>query len=125
MTAIVLDLPIPPLVNRTRRIDWSAHRLVKAWRRTADGLMLVARCRKVDPIRLAAPLDRFEVEIMLSSEHTKGDLDSVIKTTIDYLKHAGLIVDDAQKHLRRLTVGWTCSEYASEGMRVTVREVIS
>jgi hypothetical protein len=50
---IVLDLPPPPSVNRTRRVDWSAIRGVKAWQNVANAYVLAAKGRAISPLRLA------------------------------------------------------------------------
>jgi hypothetical protein len=34
------DLPVPPSVNRTRRVDWQSMSLRKQWTATADALVL-------------------------------------------------------------------------------------
>lgn len=114
---IVLDLPAPPSVNKIRKIDWINHGHAQKWRRAADKFVLAAKVRAVDPVRLRK-IERFELLVILSEEHTRQDLDNSLKCLIDYLRYIELIADDAQCNMRRLTVEWG---YAPEGCRVIVR----
>lgn len=114
---IVLDLPAPPSVNRTRKIDWKAGRKFKGWTRRADVLVLASRCRTRDPQAHHIP-GRYELSITLSEAHTKIDLDNGIKWLIDYLRRIEAVQDDSPAYFRRLTVEWGT---APEGCRVTVR----
>lgn len=116
---IVLDLPVPPSVNRLRKVDWNGSRKAKKWRLAADKFVLAARCRSRNPIKFQM-LDRFEVLIVFSEDHTGMDLDNGVKATVDYLRLIELIHDDGPKHMRRLVVEWG---HAPEGCRVTVRPV--
>lgn len=114
---IVLDLPVPPSVNRTRRIDWKAVRIFTAWKNVADAYVFCAKRRENDPV-IFTRIPRFELLIVISEVHTKMDLDNGLKALIDYLKRIELIEDDSPKHLRKLTVTWGL---APHGCRVTVR----
>jgi hypothetical protein len=38
---IVLDLPVPPSVNRTRRVDWRSMARRRKWESAADTLALL------------------------------------------------------------------------------------
>jgi hypothetical protein len=40
---ILLDLPTPPSVNETRRVNWRGHGKLEAWRRLADNHVLASR----------------------------------------------------------------------------------
>jgi Holliday junction resolvase RusA-like endonuclease len=114
---IILDLPPPPSVNRTRKVDWAQRRGVTAWHNVANAYVLAAKARPVRPLKLAK-VSRFELLIVISEHHTRIDLDNGLKSLIDYLRKIELIEDDSPKHMRRLTVefGW-----APTGCRVTVR----
>jgi Holliday junction resolvase RusA-like endonuclease len=114
---IILDLPVPPSVNRLRRIDWAKRDVARAWVNVADAYIIVAKGRTISPLRLRK-LSRFELLIVLSEHHTKIDLDNSLKSLIDYLKRIEIIEDDGPKHMRRLTVEWGL---APHGCRVTVR----
>jgi Holliday junction resolvase RusA-like endonuclease len=114
---IVLDLPPPPSVNRTRKVDWKGKRQLTAFGNVADAYVMAAKGRAVSPLKLVK-IPRFELLIVLSEHHTKIDLDNGLKALIDYLKRIELIEDDSPKHLRKLTVTWGL---APHGCRVTVR----
>jgi Holliday junction resolvase RusA-like endonuclease len=114
---IVLDLPVPPSVNRTRRIDWSKRDVLRAWSNTADAYVMAAKGRANSPLRLSK-VPRFELKIVLSEHHTRIDLDNSLKSLIDYLRRIEVIEDDSPKHMRRLVVEWGL---APHGCRVTVR----
>lgn len=114
---IVLDLPVPPSVNVTRRIDWKAARAVTAWKNVADAYVIAAKGRTQNPLRLMK-VPRFELVITLSEHHTKIDLDNGLKALIDYLRRIELIEDDSPKHMRRLVVEWGLAPF---GCRVIVR----
>lgn len=120
MSDIVLDLPVPPSVNKTRRYDMAATKIVRAWKDAAEPLVLVAKTSKANPLRLSK-IERFEIAIVISEDHTEMDLDNGIKTLVDYLKTIGVIRDDAKKNMRGLTVTWGDSSEAPEGCRVYVR----
>lgn len=114
---IVIDLPAPPSVNRTRRIDWKGKRQLSTFCNVADAYVLAAKGRSISPLRLTK-VPRFELLITMSEHHTKIDLDNGLKALIDYLRRIGLIEDDSPKHMRRLVVQWGT---APHGCRVTVR----
>lgn len=114
---IILDLPAPPSVNKTRKIDWSASRAVKAWQNVANAYVLAAKGRAISPL-LLTKVPRFHLLIVVSEHHTKIDLDNGLKALIDYLRRIELIEDDSWKHMRKLTVEWGL---APHGVRVTVR----
>jgi Holliday junction resolvase RusA-like endonuclease len=114
---IVLDLPPPPSVNRTRKVDWTARRQVTAWHNVANAYVLAAKGRQVSPLKLTR-VSRFELLIVLSERQTRIDLDNGLKALIDYLRKIELIEDDSPKHLRRLVVEFGTAPF---GCRVTVR----
>lgn len=116
----VLDLPAPPSVNRTRRVDWSAQKQTATWKRTADAFMLQRNARGA---KLQKITGRYELLIALSEEHSRIDLDNGIKALIDYLRRIELVVDDSPKYLRRLVVEWCHPAVAPEGCRVTITEL--
>jgi Holliday junction resolvase RusA-like endonuclease len=117
LTETVIDLPPPPSVNRTRRVDWSGHALVKAWRKHADGLFYE---RQAFHGRPKPVLGQFEATLILSEEHSGADLDNVVKVSVDYARHLKLIEDDGPKHMRKLTVLWG---HAPHGCRLILRGI--
>ena len=116
-TPIVLDLPVPPSVNRTRRIDWRNFKGYEAWRKSADNCILAARCRRDDPIRGRRIEAGYELSLVLNRE-LRADPSNLLKATEDILVRAGLIVDDSPEFCRRIVI-----EYgeAPMGCRVTLR----
>lgn len=119
---VVLDLPVPPSVNKTRRYDTVCTRLVRDWKDRAMPMVLAAKTSKDNPLRLSK-IKRFEIAIVISEDHTNMDLDNGIKTLIDYLKAIEIIKDDSPKNLRGLTVIWGSREDAPEGCRVYVKPI--
>lgn len=103
---IMIELPVPPSVNRSRRINWAARPKFMKWLGMADKCVLAARCRVRDSIRNRCIEGPFEAIITLSEAHTKMDLDNGVKALIDFARRVELIEDDCQKFFRRLTVQW-------------------
>lgn len=111
---VTLDLPVPPSVNKTRRVDWVNHRDLVRWRTTANKMLMVAKFKRREPIK------RFELSIIVSEDQTKCDLDNLLKVLIDYLRWIEVIEDDAKKNMRAIYVEWG---HAPEGCRLTIRSV--
>ncbi|HZP77548.1 MAG TPA: hypothetical protein VFB45_15495 [Pseudolabrys sp.] len=112
---IVFDLPAPPSVNRTRRVDWKSQKLVDKWKRGANGFVLLQR--RGQPRKIYGP---YELLIVMSEAHTGIDLDNGIKSLIDYLHRIDAIEGDDQPRLRKLTVEWGD---APQGCRVHIRGI--
>jgi Holliday junction resolvase RusA-like endonuclease len=112
--AVVLDLPVPPSVNRARRVNWGkdGYPKLKAWHQQADNLLMIASRYK------PARIERFELQITVSDQHTGMDLDNGLKALIDYLRRIEAIANDAPANMRRLTVEWG---EAPQGCRVQIR----
>lgn len=113
---ITLDLPAPPSVNRTRKLDFSSLRVTNAWKNVANEYVLVAKARKISPLKLTK-IQRFELHIVMS-ESSKTDLDNGLKILIDYLRKIELIENDSPKHMRRLVVEFGPVPF---GCRVTIK----
>lgn len=111
---IVLDVPLPPSVNRTRRIDPAAAGEVERWKKSADMLLMAAGQYRAAK---KAAFDRFEITIILN-EDCRLDLDNPVKAAIDYLRRIEVIPNDDKRHLRKLTVVWG---EAPEGCRLVLR----
>jgi Holliday junction resolvase RusA-like endonuclease len=101
-TETIIDLPVPPSVNRTRKVDWVGRAAVKRWMMEADGLVHLFRVLKTQ-VRMDG---QFEATIILSEAHTKMDADNAIKSVIDYARRLELIKDDSPKFMRKITVEW-------------------
>ena len=114
---LTLDLPVPPSVNRIRRIDRASLRVVKAWHRVCDKTLLAARCRTRDPVKLRQFQGRVALNIVLNESMTAIDLSNCLKALEDYLVRIEIIPDDGQKYVRRIVLEFG---YAPEGIRVTV-----
>jgi Holliday junction resolvase RusA-like endonuclease len=112
---IVLDLPVPPSVNKTRKLRPAGVVILAKWKDAADKFVLAQRARQ--PRKISGG---FELIVTFSEQHTGMDLDNGLKALIDYLRRIDAIQDDAQKYLRRLTVEWGD---APEGCRVHIRGI--
>jgi Holliday junction resolvase RusA-like endonuclease len=115
---IELDLPAPPSVNLTRRVDWKQRAGHNKWERAADASFLAAKCREYHPLRGESIPAAFELTVILSERHTKMDLDNCLKSLIDWLRRVDLIIDDSPKYMRRLVVEWG---NAPQGCRVILK----
>ena len=113
---VVLDIPLPPSVNRTRKVNWPGHRKYEAWKKAA-GFHLVAngQYRKARQ-RLKA----YELHITLDWLTCKQDPDNPIKAAIDLLRSLEVITDDSPKYAKRITIEWGT---APDGCRLQVRSV--
>ena len=107
---MILDLPAPLSVNRTRRINWAAKPLIDGWIKAAHNLVM-SQGRL--PKRISGP---FEAIIVLPHD-SAADLDNTPKMVLDYLRRIELIDNDDPKHMRRLTLEFG---RAPEGCRVTI-----
>lgn len=115
---VVIDLPAPPSVNRTRKLDFSSLRISNAWKNVANAYVLAAKGRAVNPLRLTK-ISRFELRVVMGPD-VKTDLDNGLKILIDYLRKIEVIEDDSPKHMRRLVVEFGD---APHGCRVFVRPI--
>ncbi len=113
-----LDLPVPPSVNKLRRVDPAHHRERKEFYRRADMYLLAARGRTREPLPVRKLLGRYEVTIQISEKLSRVDLDNHIKILLDYAVSREFVVDDSAKYLRRLVVEWGCP---LEGCKLTIR----
>jgi hypothetical protein len=94
---MVLDLPMPLSVNRTRRIDYRSMPAQRAWKQQADNLYLM---QKRGLGKIEGP---FEVQITICSS-CRLDLDNGVKLLLDTARGYGLVPDDSPKYLRKITV---------------------
>lgn len=115
---LMLDIPVPPSVNETRRIDHAAARKVEAWKAAADIALMVSGQYKL--AKRAAMPGRFELTITLCERQCRLDADNPVKAAIDYLRRIELIRDDAPRFMRKLTVEWG---FAPAGCRLTVKSI--
>lgn len=116
---IVLDLPVPPSVNKLRKADWASFQLGREWMRGADAYVFAAKCRHENPLKLDR-IPRYELTVIVDEKQTGMDLDNCLKALIDYLVRVRIVENDAKKNLRRLIVEWG---HAPHGVRVIVKPV--
>ena len=116
---LVLDLPLPPSVNRYEPKSGNASKQVQDWHDLADGYVLHGNPR----YRQKAVLGAFVVHVTWSEDHWKDDAvggdfdaDNRIKPLLDYLQRIEVIEND--KKLWFLSVGWGD---APLGCRVQIR----
>jgi Holliday junction resolvase RusA-like endonuclease len=112
---ITLDLPTPPSVNRTRKIDWKGEAKRRAWVAQCDKHLTVQR---IKPHNVAIA-GRYQATISLP-EDCPIDPDNGIKALLDYVRRVELVRDDSRKYLRRLVVEFG---EAPEGVRVELISV--
>ena len=117
-TETVLDIPVPPSVNRTRKVNWPGHRDYVKWKRHA-GFHLVANGQRR---KAARGLSRYELTITLDRAKCGLDPDNPIKAAIDLLRGLGVIIDDSPQYAERIVIQWG---EAPDGCRLTVRSVHS
>lgn len=113
---LVLDLPVPPSVNRTRKVNWPGMQLVKQWKAKADMLLIASgQYRAFKPFAIKGP---YEITIILDRKLCKADPDNIPKHAIDYIRRRGLIENDSPKYAERTLIIWG---EAPEGCRVILR----
>ena len=98
---ITLDIPIPPSVNRTRKIDWAGLRNLKQYYLRSD-LHLSAYGPRPPPVRMITG----PYELVIQIPEGRGDLDNHCKVLIDYLVSREFVAGDSPKNLRRLAMEW-------------------
>jgi len=109
---IVLDLPPPLSVNRTRKIDWSAKPRIRSWVKAADALVMSQG-------RLPERISGQFWATVLYPESSRLDVDNGCKGVLDYAKRLELITDDGPQYLRRVVLEFGD---APEGCRLILRE---
>jgi hypothetical protein len=125
---ITLDLPIPPSVNRLRRIDWSNHIAHKQWRLRTD--LFVSAHGPADILRQLRSPDRkgpliagaYELRIQIPESLSGIDLGNHDKAIIDYLVSREFVANDSPRYLRRIVI-----EYGSPtpACHITIKARVS
>ena len=114
MAAISLDLPIPPSVNRLRRVDWRGQQQLENFKQLADWMISAAFSPGPAPCRkITGP---YQLTIAIP-ENRRRDLDNYHKAIIDYLVSREFTPDDRQ--LRAFTVRWA----PIKNCHVTISEI--
>jgi hypothetical protein len=111
---IVLSLPAPISINRSRRIDWNNYPKVKEWIRQADALFLSQK-RKLPP----AIKGRYEVIITLQ-DGSQTDADNSPKLLIDFIRRVQLVTNDNPKYMRQVTILFG---EVDEGCQIVIRPI--
>jgi len=114
---ITLDLPIPPSVNRLRRVDWHGDKARREFYLRAD-LFLTAYGPKPAPVRIITGA----YELTIAIPEGAADLDNHCKSLIDYLVSREFLPGDNPRCLRRLVVEWIDPEICP-CCRVCIRSV--
>jgi Holliday junction resolvase RusA-like endonuclease len=114
----VLRLPPPLSVNKARRYDFSFSKTMKRWKERADAEILAAGGMR----RYAKMPGPFEILIVVDANLCRIDLDNAAKGLIDYCKRLNLIIDDAPRYMRRVTLEWG---HAPSGCTVTLRSLVA
>ena len=114
MNAIDIDLPLPPSVNLTRRVNWAGVKKTQAWREACRKLVMYHGM----PQPCNGPC---EITIVINEKKCRADPDNYVKSILDYLVAIELIPDDRKKFVRRFVVEFG---KAPEGCRVTIRSFI-
>ena len=112
-TQIVLDLPLPPPVNKTRRINWANRSLHVEWQRQCDNSVMHARNGAMPKVSIKG---RYSIHLLVD-DSAKYDLDATVKSLIDYCVRIELVTNDSPKYLRKVTIEWG---NAPEGVRLTL-----
>lgn len=111
----ILDVPVPPSVNRTRRVNWAAKPIVDAWKREADGMVVAS-----GQFRAARKMaGRYELTVILDEKKCRADPDNILKVAVDYLRRLKVIENDSPKFARRITVEWGI---APSGCRLVLKD---
>lgn len=108
--SIVLDLPLPPAVNISRRIDWHARHQYSQWLSRADATVLAT----IPGHRLPAPIGG-PYEAIITVRQGRHDLDAHLKSLLDYVVRCELVGGDNPRHLRRIVLAFGD---APEGARI-------
>lgn len=111
----VLDIPVPPSVNETRRVNWAAMPKYDAWKKSA-GKILMANGQFKRAQKFTGP---FELTIILNEATCDLDADNPVKAAVDFLRRIEIIRNDDKRYLRSFTVKWGD---APEGCRLILRE---
>src|SRR5215472_5869516 len=118
---IILDLPVPPSVNKLRRLNKAALRAYERWKQVADAIVTAhwaaMKFRGTGRPTLAG--ERVVVSIYIS-ERARLDADNAHKALMDYLTRIEVISDDRKRFVRRIITEWVPPDQAPQGVRIVV-----
>ena len=110
----VLDVPVPPSVNETRKVYWPGHRKMVEWRKQA-GFHLLENGQFRNRLQ---GIGKYELTIILDESQGRADPDNLMKASADFLKSINVILDDSRKYARRIVVEFGS---APAGVRLIVK----
>jgi Holliday junction resolvase RusA-like endonuclease len=113
---ITLDLPLPPSVNKVRRINWAGYRDYQRWQDDADKTLMLHKQNKQHSI-----VGPYALVITVNYDRFQGDLDNILKCAIDYCVSRKFVSDDRKKFLRGIAVRF--EEGLPEACRITIASV--
>lgn len=115
---IILDIPVPLSVNRTRRENRAAKRDIDNWLVKADAAIMSSGQYRAAR-RQRKPEQPCEIKIILDPGKCRLDPDNPVKNAIDYLRRLELLTNDTGKFVRRIVVEWGA---APAGCRLVISE---
>jgi Holliday junction resolvase RusA-like endonuclease len=124
---LVVDLPMPPSVNRIWRarkagkLSVSISPQYSQWLDEADSLVMsmgALRGAKTIPGPFKALL-----QISDAAKKSRSDLDNRHKAVLDYAETRFMVAND--RHLQELTIKWAPKETCAHGARLTLTELSS
>lgn len=98
----VLDLPVPPSVNTTRRFNGAGVRKLAKWKEHAGMRVMAGGGLR----RLTKMPGKFEAILTLDEDTCRLDLDNAAKHAIDFARTLGLVQNDDKRFMRRVTIEW-------------------
>lgn len=115
---IILDIPVPLSVNRTRRENKAAKKEIENWLVKADAQIMSSGQYRTAR-RQRKPEQPCEIKIILDPAKCRLDPDNPVKNAIDYLRRLELLTNDTGKFVRRIVVEWGT---APAGCRLVISE---
>ena len=117
---IQIDLPPPPSVNRTRKLDKAGLRRLHHWHDRSDAQVTYQWAQAKLKIRSRPYMPgQFGIRIQVN-EKLKIDLDNIAKAVIDYCKRIELVTDDSKKYMRHVEIDWSDKLPKDCGARVLI-----
>jgi Holliday junction resolvase RusA-like endonuclease len=113
MTDIVLDVPLPPSVNKIRRINWATYGDYKRWQADADKTLMLHKQNKQHAI-----VGPYVIIITVDYDRFQGDLDNILKGIVDYCVTRKFVSDDRKKFMRGVAIRF--EEGLPEPCRITI-----
>ena len=114
---VTVDLPFPPSINRTRRINWQKRWIATEWTKNADA-HLMANKGVWNKHTIHGPCEAY---IALNVEGGLGDLDNRIKHLLDYAQRIELLDND--NLIMKLTIEWVKPTAAPVGCWLILKEL--